>query len=74
MLLHGDPRDARCVVIVGQAEGFRNFAWDDGVDRLGTDTADVDCTAVGFAKVSVVGVEGVDVIDLAALKFVLECV
>lgn len=74
VLFHGDPRDARCVVVVGQADGLRNPAWDDGVDDLSADTAGVDFAAVGFAKVGVGGVEGVNVVDLATLKGISECV
>lgn len=74
ILLHGDPSDARRIVVVGEAEVARDPPWNDRVDGLSADTAGVDFAAIGFADVNVVGVEGVNSIDFATLEGILECV
>jgi hypothetical protein len=67
VLLDGDPGDAGCVVVVGDADVAAAAAWDGLVDGFFAGAAACDAAAVGLAGVAVALVEGVNFVDGAAL-------
>jgi hypothetical protein len=68
ILFNGDPSDAGCVVVVGNADVATTAAWNRLVYGLFAGSAALDVAAVGLAGVAVALVKGVDLVDRAALR------
>jgi hypothetical protein len=66
-LLDGDPRDAGRVVVIGDADVPGSHAVCRLFDDLLADATGADFAAFALAHVAIAGVEGVDVVDGAAL-------